>query len=169
MNNKEYMNYNQMQTYLLQILRQMQTNWWQPDYIVGINKGGLLPGVLMSNYLNVPMYALKVTFKDGHPIDCESNAWMSEDAYDRKNILIINDIINTGATFNWIKEDWESGCRPGADEWKNIWHHNVKFAAIINNVVINQKVDYFGRHTDKSQNLDHIVFPTEEWWDRPNI
>ena len=50
-------------------------------------------------------------------VTSESNTWMSEDAYgypgsdtdeNKKNILIVDDINDTGATFNWIKEDWES-------------------------------------------------------------
>ena len=35
----------------------------------------------------------------------------------RKNILIVDDINDTGATFNWIKEDWPSGCLPMDTRW----------------------------------------------------
>lgn len=32
---------------------------WKPDYIVGLTRGGLVPAVYLSHYLNVPMETLK--------------------------------------------------------------------------------------------------------------
>ena len=73
--------------------------------------------------------ALKVSLRDDEQ-GPESNLWMSEDAFGyegeeeqtvvgcrwdnfkRQKILIVDDINDTGATFNWIKEDWPSGCMP---------------------------------------------------------
>ena len=45
-----------------------------------------------------------------------------------KNILIVDDINDTGATFNWIKKDWQSGCLPDNEAWNNVWGNNVRFA-----------------------------------------
>ena len=49
-----------------------------------------------------------------------------------KKILIVDDINDTGATFNWIKNDWESRHKD-PDKWKCIWGNNVKFATLTEN------------------------------------
>ena len=79
---------------------------WQPEYIVGITRGGNIPATIMSHMLDVRGEALKINLRDNGQFS-ESNAWMSEDAYNGKNILIVDDINDTGATFNWLMDDWK--------------------------------------------------------------
>jgi GLPGLI family protein len=68
------------------------------------------------------MHTLKVSLRDGD--DTESNLWMAEDAANpiiesRKNILIVDDINDSGATLNWIMDDWASSCAVYSDDdWK---------------------------------------------------
>jgi hypoxanthine phosphoribosyltransferase len=115
----------------------------------------------------------------------ESNLWMAEDAFGyvpssttprptgeittdpstRKNILIVNDINNTGNTINNLMEDWRSGCLPNDPTWKDIWNNNVKFAVIYDNVSSKSKVtvDFCGEEIAKSKK-ERIVFPYENWW-----
>jgi hypoxanthine phosphoribosyltransferase len=164
--NKVFMNYTQLQGHVLEILRQMQKETWMPDYVVGITRGGLLPAALISQYLDIPMYTIKIALRDGNQEDCESNAWMTVDAFEGKNILVIDDINDTGATIGWIRQDWESGCNPHSDQWPNIWHNNVKFAMIVNNTDSLQKTDYDGMYVTKSVDPAWIVFPTEDWWNK---
>jgi len=175
---KIYINYEQMQGHVLNIVRQMNKDRWRPDYIVGITRGGLLPAVLISQYLDIPMYSLKVSLRDGDD-DCESNGWMSNDAFgeviydpmvsssERKNILIVDDINDTGATISWIISDWESGMMPKSEDWKSIWHNNVRFAVIVNNIASDQTVDYASMEVNKAEEPSWIVFPTEEFWIKP--
>ena len=77
---KIYINYEQMQGHASNIIHQMNKAQWSPDYIVGITRGGLLPAVLLSQYLDVPMYTLRVSLRDGND-DSESNCWMCLDAF----------------------------------------------------------------------------------------
>ena len=87
------------------ILQQMHQDGWQPDYVVGITRGGLVPANLISQYLGCTMHTLKVSLRGAEP-DCESNFWMQEDAARGLNILIVDDINDSGDTLNWIRRDW---------------------------------------------------------------
>lgn len=147
------------------LCRQIAQSHWQPDYIVGLTRGGLLPAVMLSQYLDVPMHALKVSLRDGNSDDSESNLWMAEDAYKGKNILIVDDINDTGATFNWIMQDWPSGIYDKKG-WNQTWNHSVKFAVLVDNLAskCDVKMDYAGLFVNKAEDPVWVDFPWEVWW-----
>ena len=156
------------------IIRAMSKDGFTPDYIVGLSRGGLVPAVMISQYLSIPMYALHVSLRDSEN-GPESNLWMAEDAFGyntgfaqagKKKILIVDDINDTGSTLEWIKKDWESGCRPfSKDEWSEVWNNNVKFAVLINNEASEFKdIDYVGHTINKEEYPEWCVFPWEQWW-----
>lgn len=149
---KVYYTEKNIDSYLLEIVRQMYKDNFRPDYIVGISRGGLVPAVKLSHYFDVPMYALNKE---------ESNLWIPEDALDGKNILIIDDINDTGKTIRKLKKEWSEN--PG--DWSKIFHvGNVKFAVTINNEASKQSVDYYGYTINKYENPEWCVFPWESWW-----
>ena len=84
----------------------------------------------------------------------------------QKNILIVDDINDTGATFNWIMEDWPASCMPNDPNWNKVWGNNVKFAVLVDNAAskCNVTMNYFGMEVDKSQEDVWVDFPWEEWW-----
>jgi hypoxanthine phosphoribosyltransferase len=150
------------------ILRQIQRDQWLPDYVVGITRGGLTPAVLISQYLDCSMHALKVSLRENGE-DCESNLWMSEDAFGyeeaAKNILIVDDINDSGKTMQWIKQDWQSSCCPTDPRWQSIWNNNVRFAVLTHNTVSEfQDIDYMAQEINKHQDPQWVVYPWEEWW-----
>jgi len=155
---------------VLEILRQMQRDNWQPDYVVGLTRGGLVPANMISQYLGVPMHALHVSLRDNNEKDCESNLWMAEDAYgylaDPKKILIVDDINDSGATLNWIKRDWEGGCLPGEeDRWHTVWSDTTRFAVLVDNQASEfGGINYSAEEINKAEEDCWIVFPWEEWW-----
>jgi len=171
---KKYYDDEFVKTAVLEIARSMYRDNFKPDYIVGLTRGGLIPGVLLSHYLDVPFYALNKN---------ESNLWMAEDAFGyvdehlratlksrwdiglRKRILVIDDINDTGATFGGVKRDWQDSCLPNeADAWRSVWHNTVKFAALINNEASEFDVDYSGTAINKAEQPEWCVFPWENWW-----
>jgi len=160
--NKLYLTNQDIEKYLANIVSQMYADNWRPDYIVGITRGGLIPSVMLSHYTGIKMHTLDVRLRDGDD-ECESNCWMAEDAQAEKNILVLDDINDTGATFNWIMEDWHSSVYNMPD---TIWGNNVRFAALIDNVVSECKVEmsYTGTEINKAEDPNWIVFPFEEWW-----
>jgi xanthine phosphoribosyltransferase len=146
------------------ICREIAADDWKPDYIVGLTRGGLLPAVMISHYLNVPMQSLDVGLRDGG--SCVSNLSMAEDAFDGKNILIVDDINDQGSTLNWIMNDWPSGCFPDDERWERVWNNNVRFAVIVDNLSSQCSVgmNYWGMEVNKAENDVWIEFPYEEWW-----
>lgn len=176
---KVYYKNKDVKAWVHNIIRQMDADNWRPDYIVGLTRGGLIPAAMMSHYLNVRMETLKVSLRDDCGCGPETNCWMPEDAigyagYDatepveRKNILIIDDINDSGHTLNWIRQDWESSTAGISDRetWDHIWGNNVRVAVCINNDASEFKdVDYTALTINKLENPVWIVFPWENWWE----
>ena len=174
----------QIRSFTHKIIRSMAQDSFTPDYIVGITRGGLVPATMISHYLDVPMHTLNVSLRDGQ-LGPESNLWMAEDAYGyinkedrkdpdisslrgfRKNILIVDDINDSGRTLNWIKDDWMSGCMPSDEKsWNDIWHYNVRFAVMVHNQPSEFKdPDYVGMEINKNETPCWVVFPWENWWE----
>lgn len=152
-----------------EILRQITLDKWRPDYVVGLTRGGLVPANLISQYLGCRMETLKVSLRDG--TECESNLWMAEDAFGHEmerpqNILIVDDINDTGATLNWIRQDWPSGCFPDNPRWNKVWGTNVRVAVLVDNESSKCEipVSYSAVDINKAQDNVWIVFPWESWW-----
>lgn len=147
-----------------EICRQIAKDNWRPDYIVGLTRGGLLPAVMISHYFNIPMKSLQVSLRDGE--DCVSDLGMAEDAFDGKNILIVDDINDQGSTLNWIMRDWPSGCLPYDERWEHTWGSNVRFAVVIDNLSSQCSIgmNYWGTEVNKAEQDVWIEFPYEDWW-----
>ena len=162
---KVYYTWQDVERQTQEILRQLQRDAWRPDYIVGLTRGGLVPANLISQYLAVPMECLKVSLRDDHS-EPESNLWMAEDAYNGKKILIVDDINDSGATLNWIKEDWQESCLPEADRWVKAWGNNIRVATLVDNEASTSKlnVSYTAVGLNKAEEDVWIVFPWEAWW-----
>ena len=76
---------------------------------------------------------------------------------------VIFDINDTGATFNWIVEDWQSSCFPDDTHWRNIWCENVRFAVITDNLAsdFKFKVHYSCHEVNKAEKDVWLVYPWE--------
>ena len=168
---KIYYTWYDIERYVADIAIQMWGTNWRPDYIVGVHSGGSIPAVRLGKMVGIKTHTLDVRLRDGAGPGPESNFWMAEDAFgyekDPVKILIIDDINDSGATINWIINDWPSGCFPNADDLKNdIWNVNVRFAVVVDNLASDclLKIDYTGMEVNKAEKDVWIEFPFEEWW-----
>ena len=128
----------------------------------------------------------------------ESNYWMAEDAFGyvprsyaadsdqlmtetllggdgsfdytmhAKNILVVDDINDTGATLNWIQQDWRDGCLPSHPRWDGVWGRNVRVAVLYDNESSSNRmnINYSAVNINKAEDDSWIVFPWEDWWTR---
>jgi hypoxanthine phosphoribosyltransferase len=183
--NKLVINNDQLKSLVAKICRDITLSGWRPEYVVGLTRGGLTPAVMISHYFNVPCETLKVSLRAGG--EPESNLWMAEDAFGytsreidffegnpmellnegrAKEILIVDDINDSGATINWIMKDWPSGCLPDDPVWKEVWNNNVRFAVLVDNLAskCDAKMDYVGMEINKAENDVWVDFPWEDWW-----
>jgi hypoxanthine phosphoribosyltransferase len=126
------------------------------------------------------MVPLQVSLRDGEV--CVSDLNMAEEAFGyvsleeqatlksrwdiskRKNILVVDDINDTGATFNWIKKDWQSSCLPNEDTaWNSVWAKNVRFAVLTNNLSSTfDDVSYYSQEVNKAEDDVWLVYPWEQ-------
>jgi uncharacterized protein len=179
---KHYYSWQDVERMCTNIVLQMYKDHWRPDYIVGLTRGGNIPATIISNMLDVRCEALKVSLRDdGSGVGPESNLWMAEDAFGyvdleeqenyksrwdigrRKKILIVDDINDSGATFNWIKDDWRSGCLPNEDAgWNSVWGNNVRFAVLTENLSSSfDGVSYSCHEVNKAEEDVWLVYPWE--------
>jgi hypoxanthine phosphoribosyltransferase len=179
---KHYYTWNDVETAANAILAGLFKDSWKPDYVVGITRGGLPLALLLSQRLDIQMETLKVKLRDKFfGEECESNCWMAEDAFGyvqledrsipeifssavmKKKILIVDDINDTGATFNWIKQDWQKSCLPNDPNWDTVWGKNVRFAAMTENLSSEfGDVDYSWHTINKAEDNVWLVYPWEK-------
>jgi len=152
--------WNTVETWCAQLAIKILRSDWRPDYVVGLTRGGLTPAVMLSHFLGIPMHTLKVSLRDDDANGSESNCWMAEDVTDGKNILIVDDINDTGETLKWIRNDWEKLVFQGDIEYW--WHKRVKVAVLVNNLASNEEVDFFADEINKAEDPSWIVFPWEK-------
>ena len=170
---KHYYSWTDVERMCVSIVNQMYKDNWRPDYIVGITRGGNVPATIISNMTGIRCEALKVSLRDDAS-ESESNCWMAEDAFGyndgtlvtagplEKKILIVDDINDTGATFQWIQEDWKAGCMPDDPKWDRVWGNNVRFATLTENEASNfGGVTYSCHALNKAEEDVWLVYPWE--------
>lgn len=67
------------------------------DAIIGVARGGLVPAVALSHYLDVPLYPIRWSNRDDDVCEISQSAIIK--MLKAQRVLIVEDIIDTGKTF----------------------------------------------------------------------
>lgn len=145
---KMYFSESQVKECVVAISQQMQNEEWQPDVIFGINRGGCVPGIYLSHCVDVCHEVLDVRLRDYQYIGSFRKLYQA--VSDEKNILIVDDINDTGKTLSYIKSK--------IDRYKK-----VKYCALINKQTSDFKLNYHGHNMSQEENNAWVVFPWENW------
>jgi len=151
MSNKLWYGWEEMRRDVNSLCREITLDKFDPNVIVGLSRGGLTPGVMMSHWMKKPFKSIKAALRD-HP------EW--EDYLPRKSdkqVLIVDDVCDSGETFqrisNFIKERSD-----GVD---------VRFAVLYWNNECNFTPHYYVNSIAKDSENIWIHFPWESWWNTP--
>ena len=141
-----------------QLCRDIVLDNFKPDVIVGLSRGGLTPGVMMSHWLKKPFKPVKSALRD-------FPEW--EDYLPRKTdkrVLILDDICDSGETFERISKH----IKGPRENMPLQLQCDVRFASLWWNNEVDFKPHYYVREEAKDTNKLWIIFPWESRWNAPN-
>lgn len=156
----EYLTHDQMNNYYAEIIRRMTVDDFKPDVVMAPMRGGTDFGIKLSYYYGVPFAPLQWQTRDG---SAQNKDQLIEylNKYKDAQILIVDDICDTGETFDGIEKEVESVF--GFDATVR---SGIRFAAAIENIECGFPCDYAAREIQRSQDTQWFIFPWEEWWSR---
>ena len=138
------------------LCREIILDKFNPEVIVGISRGGLLPGVMISHWMEKPFKPIKAALRD-------FPEW--EDYLPRttdKRILIVDDICDSGKTFEKIHKHIVE-----KRDVSNRDNLEVRFATLWWNNEVEFKPHYYVQECAKDSEDIWIHFPWECWWNAP--
>lgn len=82
----------------------LKQSQFEPSIIMGLSRGGLIPAVIMSHHLSVPMIPVCYSSKDGAGDDKNHNNDLP--TINCTNILIVDDIADSGLTIKEVAQHY---------------------------------------------------------------
>ena len=150
--NKIWYKWKEMRRDVNSLCREILLDKFDQDVIVGLSRGGLTPGVMMSHWMEKPFKSIKASLRD-------FPEW--EDYLPRKTderVLIVDDICDSGETFHKIREHINERKENGVD---------VRFATLWWNNECNFEPHYYINEIAKDTTKTWIHFCWENWWNTP--
>ena len=152
MTKKLWYDWREMRRDVNTLCREIMLDKFDPNVIVGLSRGGLTPGVMMSHWMKKPFKPIKTALRD-------FPEW--EDYLPRKTderVLIVDDVCDSGETFHKIRKYIEDRKINGVD---------VRFAVLWWNNECNFEPHYYVNEIAKDSTNTWIMFPWEGWWNTP--
>lgn len=134
----------QVQGDCLELARMTLASGYKPDFIMGVSRGGMIPAVLISQFLGMPLYPITISLRDHkQPISYDRTPFVSPNT----QILVVDDINDSGDTLTAI-----------VDELPQCY---IQTATLFEKTSSKFAVDYAARPASFDE---WIVFPWEQFW-----
>ena len=157
MSKKLWYDWKEMRRDVNTLCRDITLAKFDPQVIVGISRGGLLPGVMMSHWLQKPFKPVKAALRD-------FPEW--EDYLPKKTderVLIVDDICDSGETFTKMSSHIKGPRLNSPLELPT----DVRFASLWWNNECDFEPHYYAQECAKDSEDIWIHFPWEHWWNTP--
>jgi hypoxanthine phosphoribosyltransferase len=151
--NKLWYTWEQMRKDVDALCRDIVLDRFDPEVIVGISRGGLVPGVMMSHWFKKPFKPITAAIRD-------FPEW--EDYLPRKSdkrVLIVDDICDSGKTFEKIKDHIRG---PRTNQPMEILT-DVRFATLWWNSECDFEPHYYAQKCAKDSENIWLCFPWDHW------
>jgi hypoxanthine phosphoribosyltransferase len=102
---KHYMSWQDIQILITGLVTLIKMRSNQPDLIIGIGRGGLVPATLLSHHLEIPMLSYHLNLRD-HDRDKgyeTAHAALLQKIIGTKSVLLVDDINDTGETLKLLE------------------------------------------------------------------
>jgi hypoxanthine phosphoribosyltransferase len=163
--NKHFYSWNRIDNLVHKIAIDMYKAEYIPDYIVGIIRGGAIPGITLSHIMDKPFIPLDIRLRDNNTgtslAQNFQNFFQTATKWNKHTkVLFVDDINDTSETINWITNSIE------------IQKHNLKFrykfAVVCERTAAEVSSDFLGEELTE-QLLDDpdawVVFPWENQYE----
>ena len=133
------------------LARAVEADAWQPDFLVGIGRGGLVPAAYLSHRTGTQM--LSVDHSSGEEgFGDELLDKLAAKIRGGQNILIVDDINDSGGTIEYLRAAIEAKVDNPA---------SLRVAVLIHNIRSRAKAEYHGSEIDRDRDKRWYVFPWE--------
>ena len=146
-----YLSYERFLDEVETLARAIEADSWKPDFLIGIGRGGLVPAAYLSHRTGIQMLSVdhssgEVGFAD------ELLDKLAAKIRDGRNMLIVDDINDSGGTIQYLRAAIEA---KGADS------AGLRVAVLVHNVRSKAKAEYHGSAIDRDEDKRWYVFPWE--------
>lgn len=124
----------------------VKSSTWKPDVIVGLTRGGLVPAVMFSHELNVPLSVFDISLLDKKTLSLPVETLIMR--LTNKRVLVVDDINDTGDTIRIVR-NYMAGI-------------DCKFYCIVNNIRSGEVINIHSIAIDKKKENIWVVFPWEK-------
>jgi hypothetical protein len=124
---------------------------WQPSFLIGVGRGGLVPAVYLSHALSIPTLSCDLSSQVKDFAD-DVLVRLADRARGGEKLLFVDDINDSGRTIGILRSRLSAAGAPAG---------NIRFSTLIDNSVSAEKVEYHGRSIDRTSDKRWFVFPWE--------
>lgn len=148
----EYLSHEDMNGYYADVIRKLAKDNLKPHVVFAPMRGGADFGIKVSNYYDIPFEVIQWQTRSGNERNVTQLRYLFS-KYDQQNILIVDDICDSGATLKEI-----------AEVASMMDQTNLIFAVAIENLESPFSCDYSSREISRTQDTQWFIFPWEKWW-----